>query len=114
MTTADIATSIHHRQITRSYYGAFPEAPTVTIEPAETPQVIGYWSLEVSEIGGSKGDRTYHKVTLASLRAPGQHRSEFSQAYHSVEEYGRLSMKLVPAAVLEAISAATGEVIPVV
>jgi len=109
MTAGDI--TVNSRQTVRSYSGEFIDPPTLNIEPATTPQVIGYWSLEVTEIDGANGKNTFYKVKLASLRAPGQGRSSFGQDYHSVEDYGRLSLKLVPASVIEAIEIATDEII---
>lgn len=112
MATGDIPVSVDSRRTVRSYSGEFTDPPTLTIEPATTPQVIGYWSLEVTEYDGANGKKIYHRVKLASLRRPGQGRSEFGQDYHSHDDFPRLSLKLVPTSVLEAIAAATGEAIP--
>jgi len=111
MTTGDITVSVDFRKTVRSYSGEFIDPPTLTVEPATTPQVIGYWGLDVTEIDGANGKSLYYKVKLASLRAPGQGRSSFGQDYHSGEDYGRLSLKLVPASVIEAIEVATDEII---
>lgn len=110
--TDDITVSVSRHQTTRNYSGEFTDPPTLNIEPATTPQVIGYWSLEVTEIESVNGRKIYYKMKLCSLRTRGQGRSEFAEDYHSFADYGRLSLKLVPLSIRNAISVATGEVIP--
>jgi hypothetical protein len=112
MANAALTASYDFRTIERTYSGELDVPQTLTLEPATEPHVIGYWNLKVSEITSENGLSIYHTVTLTSLRSPGQSRSDFSESYHSVVQYGRLSLTLVPAEILAAISQATGEAIP--
>lgn len=90
------------------YHGEFVEAPVLMLEPATEPHAIGYWALQIRESTTGEGTSVSHHVTLTSLRAEGQHLSTFSQDYYSHVQHRRLSMKLIPSFILQAISSATG------
>jgi hypothetical protein len=106
--------SIGLQQNIRSYAGEFDEPLSLTIAPAAESQLMEYWELEANETINAGRSSVSYKVTLGSETTTDDHQVPFHQAYHSSDEYGRLDLKLIPVAILEAISEITGEAIPTV
>ena len=111
-TNTTLGTSITFQRTVVTYSGEFTDPQIFMIEPMTEPHIIGYWNLEVTAIttdkAGVRETAMHQRVKLVSLRTEGQHRSSFGEDYHSSTKHHRLSINLVPAVLLEAISAATG------